>query len=159
MSIKKYTELTRQKLKTQNPTQKQKNQHESHRGRVERGRKQVYDEFMRRGGCCQFCGIEERFEIYEWHHVNDMDPKNKRIGTYVGQHPSAMKLQAELYKCVVLCPNCHRKFHHDLCCMLEHRQQHIDGTYFSTEYDGPEPEPEPTPLELLLNHGHKETPS
>ena len=53
---------------------------------------------MRRGGCCQFCGIKETFDIYEWHHVNDMDPKNKRIGTYVGQHPSAMKLQSfELY--------------------------------------------------------------
>lgn len=150
MSIAKYTQRTIQKLKTENPTPYQLSQHKSHKLRVERGKKQVYDEFMRRGGCCEFCGIKETYAIYEWHHINDEDPHKKRIGSFVGQHPSAKKLQAELEKCVVLCPNCHRKFHHDLCCMLEHRQQHIDNTFYGTEYDGPEPEPEPTPLELLL---------
>jgi len=103
-----------------------------------RNRKYVNDEIARRG-CCEFCGLVDDPKVYQWHHIDDEDPTKKKVSDLIGKTTALVRLDRELNKCVLLCPNCHQKFHQDLLCMLDHKQQHIDGTFYDTVCKEEEP--------------------
>ena len=128
MSFKKYAQRGNEKQIVKNPTARQLKQRKYDHDRTVRNRKYINDEIDRRGGC-QFCGLIRDHRIYQWHHIWDDDPSNKLISDLAARG-SLKELDTEFRKTVVLCPTCHTTFHMDKCCMLEHRQQHIDGTYF-----------------------------
>ena len=58
--------------------------------------------------CCIKCG-ETRSYVLDFHHI-DSDNKDFTIGKM--KRGSAEVLQVEIDKCVCLCANCHREFHH-----------------------------------------------
>jgi len=58
------------------------------------------------GGKCQICGYDEEIRILEFHHING---KNFEIGNHY--HLEINKLIDEAKKCILICPNCHRKIH------------------------------------------------
>ena len=149
MSLAKYKQRSIETCTVKNPTRTQLLQRECHARLTSRAKKIVREEFDKRGGCCEFCGLVENFKIYEWHHINDDDPTKIRIGKLVGKSPSVKRLKAELAKCVVLCANCHNKFHQDLLCMLDHRQLHIDGK-FGVDVSKIQKVEEPNSLQMLL---------
>ena len=55
---------------------------------------------------CAKCG-EKRYWVLDYHHL---DPVVKE--RMVGNSGSLTSLKKEIEKCVVLCSNCHRDFHH-----------------------------------------------
>ena len=110
----------------------QRNDQARHQRNVRRNRTYVYDEIKRRGGC-EFCGLVDDPKVYQWHHIDDEDPTKKTVAFVASSHTSLKNVRRELDKCVLLCPNCHTKFHQDLLCMLDHKQQHIDGTFYDTK--------------------------
>lgn len=61
-------------------------------------------------GKCAYCGWNEHPEILNFHHV---DPTTKEFGfsgSEVGNF-SMERLQKEIDKCILLCPNCHQWLH------------------------------------------------
>lgn len=64
---------------------------------------------MRKECGCQKCG-EKRFYVLDFHHINPKEKKaninNLRVSC------SLDTLEQEINKCVCLCSNCHREFHH-----------------------------------------------
>lgn len=61
-------------------------------------------------GRCEQCGWSEHPEILNFHHV---DPSTKEFGfsgSEVG-NLSMERLQKEIDKCILLCPNCHQWLH------------------------------------------------
>ena len=58
--------------------------------------------------CCAKCG-ETRSYVLDFHHI-DPSEKSFTIGTL--RKGSEEALQKEIDKCVCLCANCHREFHH-----------------------------------------------
>lgn len=56
---------------------------------------------------CERCG-EDHPAVLDFHHV---DPSTKELT--VAQATSRKKVALEVEKCIVLCSNCHRKFHWD----------------------------------------------
>ena len=139
MSFKKYSIKGNAKQIVKNPTPKQLRQKKYDRDRTDRNKEYINAEIDRRG-CCEFCGLKRDNKVYQWHHIWDDDPNKKTISKISGR-ASIKELDAEFKKCVLLCPTCHTTFHMDLCCMFEHKQQHIDGTYFlPRENDIPVPD-------------------
>ena len=71
-------------------------------------RKEWYHELMSTK-CCIKCG-ESTFECLDWHHV---DPKQKdgSVPVFINEFRSMKQILNEMSKCVILCANCHRKFH------------------------------------------------
>ena len=59
------------------------------------------------GGCCSKCG-ETRIQVLEFHHVN---PSEKETLLSILNKCRIEKIKKELFKCVVLCANCHRLEH------------------------------------------------
>lgn len=146
MSFIKYSRKGNEKQEVKNPTAKQLRRKELDKSRVKQNRSYILDEIKRRGGC-QFCGTVLHPRVYQWHHIWDEDPDKKAIANLCGRSTNE-RLDQEFNKCVLLCPTCHSIFHQDLCCMLEHKQQHVDGTYTVSvlEY-----EQEPKSLNSVLN--------
>ena len=65
---------------------------------------------IRQNGCCSFCGWKEHPEILNFHHK---DPSTKEFG-FTGSEVgnlSMERLQKEIDKCILLCPNCHQWLH------------------------------------------------
>lgn len=61
------------------------------------------------GGRCAACGRRGPQQLFEFHHL---DPREKDFG--ISQSGAAHRWErivAELAKCVMLCPNCHREVH------------------------------------------------
>lgn len=58
--------------------------------------------------CCSKCG-EKRWYVLDLHHL---DPKEKDFNIGEATKYSIKKIKSELEKCVFLCSNCHREFHH-----------------------------------------------
>ena len=138
MSFKKYSQKGNAKQIVKNPNPKQKKQKDLDAKRRKRNRAHINAEIDRRGSC-EFCGVVLDPRVYQWHHIWDQDPEKKTISKISGR-ASLENLSKEFKKCVLLCPTCHTTFHMDLCCMFEHKQQHIDGTYHSfSEEDNEEP--------------------
>ena len=132
---------------------KQKRDREKHLKGVARNKQFMKEEIKRRGSCCQVCGLVDDPELYEWHHIN-YDEKLDDISTIVGAHASIKRIQAELDKCILVCPNCHKKIHLDLTCMVDHKYRpdlipysHVD----SESCMKVEEEPKPTPIQLLFD--------
>ena len=135
MSYAKYSKKGVLKQVVKNPTPKQLKQKEEDAKRPEKNRAYINAEIERRGGC-EFCGVILDPKVYQWHHIDDEDPHKKPISQIAGR-ASTKNLDKEFAKCVLLCPTCHVTFHQDLCCMFEHKQKHIDGTYIEpvVEYE------------------------
>lgn len=64
--------------------------------------------------CCAKCG-DDRTYVLDFHH-KDREDKSFTIGHL--KKGSKEIIQAEIEKCICLCANCHREFHH-----LERKQQ------------------------------------
>ena len=47
----------------------------------------------------------------EFHHKQRKKEKNFEISRMVGQGYSITRIKEEIFKCIVLCSNCHRKLH------------------------------------------------
>lgn len=65
------------------------------------------------GGKCVACGTEatiDNYVIFDFHHVN---PKEKDF-TINSHRGSLSDIKEELKKCVVMCANCHRLYHHNI---------------------------------------------
>lgn len=61
---------------------------------------------------CAKCG-ESRGYVLDFHHI-DPDKKEYTISHMVANHYNfeSEEIQKEIAKCIVLCANCHREFHH-----------------------------------------------
>ena len=57
---------------------------------------------------CKKCG-ESRNHLLDFHHIN---PDKKLFQISQGEAHSWPKVKKEIDKCMVLCSNCHRDFHH-----------------------------------------------
>ena len=57
---------------------------------------------------CAKCG-ETRTYLLDFHHIN---PEEKEFTIGVLKRGAKEKLQEEIDKCICLCANCHREFHH-----------------------------------------------
>lgn len=62
------------------------------------------------GGKCSNCGLVDEVCVYDLHHVN---PEDKEV--LVGELSMSKWeiIKEEVDKCILLCSNCHRKFHKD----------------------------------------------
>ena len=69
--------------------------------------------FEYKGGACKHCSSRELdyLGMYEYHHV---DPTTKLHSVSVILTGPLDRLYAEVDKCLLLCPNCHRKEHINL---------------------------------------------
>lgn len=59
---------------------------------------------------CAKCG-ENRGYLLDYHHINP-EEKDTTIARMTSNNYNLDKIQEEIKKCVVLCANCHREFHH-----------------------------------------------
>lgn len=59
-------------------------------------------------GCCK-CG-EKRSYVLDFHHINPSE-KDNTIAHMI-KSSSLENLEKEIKKCILLCANCHREFHH-----------------------------------------------
>ena len=64
-------------------------------------------ELAKAGGCVD-CGLDEP-DILEFDHVPERGEKLRDIGPMVASGAGVAVLLAELAKCDVVCPNCHRR--------------------------------------------------
>ena len=138
MSYKKYKQKSDLVWRIKNPTLSQEKNRKKKKDQQDRNKKFVLSEIEKRG-CCEFCFMVDSPEVYQWHHIDDEDPTKTQIGKL--WHNGLDRLQRELDKCVMLCPTCHHKFHMDLLCMLDHKEKHENGTYFSYNVDPIDPKP------------------
>jgi len=153
MSYRKYADHATSSQLIENPDEKQAADRKHHLNAVARNRLYRNNEILKRGGGCEFCGCVEPFELYDWHHIDDTDDNKIKVSHLVLSHASLERLQREMDKCVVLCPTCHKKYHKDLLCMLDHkyRPDLIPYTHvMSEEYQRIEENSKPNPLQLIL---------
>lgn len=59
---------------------------------------------------CSKCG-ESREYVLDFHHLNP-DEKDDTVARMTSNYYRIDKVLNEINKCVVLCSNCHREFHH-----------------------------------------------
>jgi len=57
---------------------------------------------------CLKCG-EDKNHLLDFHHI---DPKEKKFKISQGFRYSWKRIKQEIDKCIILCSNCHRDFHH-----------------------------------------------
>lgn len=67
----------------------------------------LVDSFKEKG--CQKCG-EKRIYLLDCHHLGDLE-KTDTLARMI-KSASLENVELELNKCIVLCANCHREFHH-----------------------------------------------
>ena len=69
--------------------------------------KQDIDQYKALRGCCRCPETDSR--CLDFHHI---DPTNKLASiAEMLQKVAARKIWTEIYKCIVMCANCHRKHH------------------------------------------------
>lgn len=73
----------------------------------QKSRNAIFIEQNKQCGCAK-CG-EKRHYVLDFHHI-DPSQKNNTINNL--RTCSLETLQKEIEKCIVLCSNCHREFHH-----------------------------------------------
>ena len=86
-------------------------EYERHRqGRLRRRRAKQQALYAMFDNKCQSCGLEE-YEVgfFEFHHTNPKE-KDREIGSMLNS-ASFEKVLEEVEKCVMLCPNCHKREH------------------------------------------------
>lgn len=92
-----------------------RNNKEYYYNKNKRKRKQIRDfiqkDKVQRG--CFFCG-EKHLACLDYHHLNGKD-KNEDIliSNLCNKGWSLERVQIEINKCIVICSNCHRKYHYD----------------------------------------------
>ena len=59
---------------------------------------------------CAKCG-DTRGYVLDYHHINPED-KETNISRMISNRYTLDKVDKEIDKCIVLCANCHREFHH-----------------------------------------------
>lgn len=72
-------------------------------------KKQIVSD-LKRGTCCQKCG-DARSYVLDYHHL-DPSIKELTVARMTSNTYSLKKTLEEIKKCIVLCSNCHREFHH-----------------------------------------------
>jgi transcription elongation factor Elf1 len=70
-------------------------------------KKKRFDEYKKTFKCVK-CD-EARYYVLDFHHI---DPIKKEYGISSISKYSLERIKKEIEKCVVLCSNCHREFHH-----------------------------------------------
>ena len=128
MSYKKYAQRANPEVDVSKLSHTQKLKKQRDIKRRERNRNFVNSEIKKRG-CCEFCGLIDDPKVYQWHHIDDDDITRIKISQLIGR-ATLDRISEELEKCVMLCPTCHQKYHQDLLCMLDHRDQHISGSFY-----------------------------
>jgi len=79
-------------------------------GRARRRLKKVIQILERYDYTCEVCGLrEETIGFFEFHHT-DPTTKDREIGSMINS-ASAARVAEELEKCIMVCPNCHKKEH------------------------------------------------
>jgi len=66
----------------------------------------------RRGNKCEDCGLEydgENIYYFTFHHVK---PEEKKFELSANKNYSLKELEEEADKCIILCHNCHNKYHY-----------------------------------------------
>jgi len=74
---------------------------------------QIRQEFLlkyKKGKCCANCGWKEHPEILQFHH-KDKEMKKFTIGNLSATKRRSPEFEAEVKKCILLCPNCHSLLH------------------------------------------------
>jgi len=86
-------------------------EYERHRqGRLRRRREKQQALFSMFDYTCQNCGIiEETLGFFEFHH-KDPHNKDKEVGSMLNSASFETVLK-EVEKCIMLCPNCHKREH------------------------------------------------
>lgn len=94
-----------------------------------------------KGGKCSNCGYDKNIAALEFHHL---DPDEKDFAISSSTTTNFDKLFLEVEKCVILCANCHREFHHpeldiELVSKLENNHKRPEPKKIKTcsECDGP----------------------
>jgi hypothetical protein len=65
--------------------------------------------YKMRGQCCEKCGdFHDNPAFFDWHHI---DPTTKKYEVKTMICSKWDKVLEEAEKCLMLCPNCHRKEH------------------------------------------------
>ena len=136
---------------------KQMHRRKYDRHRTDSNRDFVHNAMARRG-CCEFCGLVDSLELYEWHHIDDTDVDKMCISQMITRKTHT-RIQEEMDKCVMLCPNCHTKYHQDLLCMIDHKHRpdlipitHVDGIYYKEVKSPQTKRPLLNPLKLLFEN-------
>ena len=102
-----YREKTRLRILKYSKTKKGRgNIKAQSRRRYERGREFILN--FKKDKCCVFCGYKEHPEILQFHHQNRAE-KKKEISEMTTL--SLKRVQSEIDKCILLCPNCHSLHH------------------------------------------------
>ena len=79
-------------------------------GRAKRRKQKQHELYSMFDYTCQSCGLkEEVLGFFEFHHI-DPSTKHKEIGSMINS-ASLASIKEELEKCVMLCPNCHKREH------------------------------------------------
>jgi len=65
-------------------------------------------EFKQNSNGCEKCG-EKRYYLLDFHHLNNSE---KIFQIAQGEQKGWNKIEQEIKKCILLCSNCHREFHH-----------------------------------------------
>lgn len=68
-------------------------------------------EWEARGKSCERCGLEDVHSFFDFHHI---DPALKEIQINKVWYYGKERRDEELAKCIMVCPNCHRKLHVEL---------------------------------------------
>jgi hypothetical protein len=69
------------------------------------------DKYKTEKKCCK-CGIDD-YRVLEFHHKNGSE-KEFSVGEISTKGYGLKKIEKELKKCLVICANCHRKFHYQI---------------------------------------------
>lgn len=72
-------------------------------------KKQLIQELKEKDKCAK-CG-ETRGYVLDYHHVNP-EEKEDTIARMTSNNYRLDKVMSEIQKCICLCSNCHREFHH-----------------------------------------------
>ena len=72
-------------------------------------KKQIVQDMKSEASCAK-CG-DTRGYVLDYHHI-DPSQKENTIARMTSNHYSLNRVAKEIEKCVCLCSNCHREFHH-----------------------------------------------
>ena len=78
----------------------------------ERGLKRKMELIIMKGMKCEKCGYDKNISALEFHHI-DPSKKSFQLDMRHLSNASKEKIIEESNKCILLCSNCHREFHHE----------------------------------------------
>lgn len=76
--------------------------------RAAQAEKKAFIREHKQASTCQKCG-ETKWYLLDYHHK---DPEDKDFNIAKGHRKNMDLLVSEIEKCITLCSNCHREFHH-----------------------------------------------